>query len=1164
MNNGSTGRKGRTLGYKRHLLVGTWNLRSGIENQENYEMARQTLRERKLDLLCIPEAAKADQGSERGPEGEALYWVGPKPTERRQNTGVALMCSPYAARCIVSHTYVSDRILVVSFALLNHLTLDVIAFYAPHSSRPASVRKTFRDQLSSVRKSINRHHFVLELGDANALVGSASPNTPDFRGALGTQGIGNQNAAGRAFLDECAAAGMCIANTFFPHKDIHKYSYRGFNTHVAPGGDPEPVLYNNDFILVRRSFLRSVHDVKVYRGVNGVSSFTRSDHHLVVAKLKLKLRAQRRQAPKRDHSALASDPIVRARYQELVSSKIATMACVTDDNIGNATYQQFSNILLEIAENILPVRESRLLRQPPPSPALLELVAKKKRILQALPPVLGFDQRRVALKALSKATKKEAARCRAIERQQTGADLEDAAKHHDSGKAYRLLDVLAPKGGSNWRRTCSSSVALKDDEGGLLTSVEAQLQHLSSFYNTLLNEGTGTDPQACLTLPSTADPIPDYPLTLEEAVAAFKKLKNRKAVAPNGVSNEMLKYAPPEAHLLLFRIISKFWTSSLPAPSKVTDLISLPKKGDVAFAKNRRGIQVSCKLYQLKSLILARRMLRFNEDLILDAQAGFRLGRSCTDQRFTLQCILDQCKERSLTIYSTLIDLEKAFDRVDRTIMADIMRSYGYDETYINIAIDLHTGTSARVKWRRQLSEPISTSWGVQQGSPASNPLWNLFMDVIARQTLAELGPGVGIELFYKRDSKNMRGFPSAPADADRTHLVNLLLADDVIAFALTPQHLTEYLNKFEAICRRWGMTVSTAKTKIIIFRGDAAAPSLQNSLVGGSPNLAAPSLPEISVGGSQLEVVSAQKYLGSWYSEDCTVDKELTARIGLATSAAHRLLNIWNNKAIGLKTKLNFFKSLVLTILLHGAESWPLTGKDVQRLEVFQQRWLRKILKIFWNEHISNEVVLQRAGLPSIEIRTRQLRMVWLGHVIRLGPDRLPYQALFGQLAGQRSRGKGNIQTLGKLYHKDLLALQGGITNGLPWLQCALDPLAWLAFVMGTAAPTSAAAPAGTPVSVAVVPSTPLPSSSPHILPRTSPRSQQRMGLALAEELLPGVPNVRHYTAPVGPYSGRPRGRPNLGLTRPYQPTGRSRGRPRGSGRRGRSVRSNGVLSPI
>ena len=393
-----------------------------------------------------------------------------------------------------------------------------------------------------------------------------------------------------------------------------------------------------------------------------------------------------------------------------------------------------------------------------------------------------------------------------------------------------------------------------------------------------------------------------------------------------------------------------------------------------------------------------------------------------------------------------------------------------------------------------------------------------------------------------------MRGFPTAPADADTAHLVHLLLADDVIAFATTHELLIEYLSKFDAICKRWGMTISTSKTKIIVFRGDAAEPSL----------------PEVFIGGSNIEVVAACKYLGSWYSADCTIDKELTARIGVATGAANRLLRVWKDKTIGLKTKLTFYKSLVLTILLHGAESWPVTQKHVQRLEVFQQRWLRRILKTSWTQHISNEDILQRAGVPSIETRIRQLRMIWLGHVIRLGPARLPYQALFGQLAGQRSRGTGKIQTLGKIYHADILALQGGTPTGLPWLECAMNPLAWRAFVLGAAAPLSTAAPAGTPLSAAAEQDDSLPSSSSQVLPRTSPRSQQRMGLSPTEDLLPGVPNRRPYTAPVGPYTGAPRGRPNRGLTQPYQPTGRPRGRPRGSGRRGRSVRSNGVLSPI
>jgi hypothetical protein len=61
--------------------------------------------------------------------------------------------------------------------------------------------------------------------------------------------------------------------------------------------------------------------------------------------------------------------------------------------------------------------------------------------------------------------------------------------------------------------------------------------------------------------------------------------------------------------------------------------------------------------------------------------------------------------------------LEKAFDRVDRNVMADIMRSYGYDETLINVALDLHTGTSARVKWRRELSDPSPLRGGVNKAA---------------------------------------------------------------------------------------------------------------------------------------------------------------------------------------------------------------------------------------------------------------------------------------------------------------------------------------------------------------------------------------------------------------------------------------------------------------
>jgi hypothetical protein len=210
--------------------------------------------------------------------------------------------------------------------------------------------------------------------------------------------------------------------------------------------------------------------------------------------------------------------------------------------------------------------------------------------------------------------------------------------------------------------------------------------------------------------------------------------------------------------------------------------------------------------------------------------------------------------------------------------------------------------------------------------------------------------------------------------------------------------------------------------------------------------------VPDFSVGGVTLDVVTEGKYMGSWYSADCSLNREVTMRIGAATGVARSLQNIWANRHIGLATKLKIYKSAVLTVLLHGAESWPLTGRDTARLDVFHQRWLRRILNVAWFQHVSNEEILQRARMPSIADRARCLRLLWLGHVIRMGPDRLPFQSLFGQLAGTRRHGRR--RTLNRVYRADILHLQGGVTNGLPWIQCAVNRSAWRAFVTHTDPP--------------------------------------------------------------------------------------------------------------
>ncbi len=61
---------------------------------------------------------------------------------------------------------------------------------------------------------------------------------------------------------------------------------------------------------------------------------------------------------------------------------------------------------------------------------------------------------------------------------------------------------------------------------------------------------------------------------------------------------------------------------------------------------------------------------------------------------------------------------------------------------------------------------------------------------------------------------------------------------------------------------------------------------------------------------------------------------------------AVQRLHIIWQSKDIHKDTKLQLYKTLILSILLHGAEIWTLKKADENRLQVFEMAWLHKILK--------------------------------------------------------------------------------------------------------------------------------------------------------------------------------------------------------------------------
>ena len=105
---------------------------------------------------------------------------------------------------------------------------------------------------------------------------------------------------------------------------------------------------------------------------------------------------------------------------------------------------------------------------------------------------------------------------------------------------------------------------------------------------------------------------------------------------------------------------------------------------------------------------------------------------------------------------------------------------------------------------------------------------------------------------------------------------------------------------------------------------------------------------------GKAIEEVDQFKYQGSTQTKDGMSIKEIKIILAHAHSAITRLAILWENKAISLPTKPKLYKSLELSILLNGCESWTLAANPERRIQAFQDKWYRRMLGISYKEHRS------------------------------------------------------------------------------------------------------------------------------------------------------------------------------------------------------------------
>ena len=129
---------------------------------------------------------------------------------------------------------------------------------------------------------------------------------------------------------------------------------------------------------------------------------------------------------------------------------------------------------------------------------------------------------------------------------------------------------------------------------------------------------------------------------------------------------------------------------------------------------------------------------------------------------------------------------------------------------------------------------------------------------------------------------------------------------------------------------------------------------------------------------GQTLRVVDKFTYLGSTLSRAMHIDDEVTARVANASVAFGKArANVWERNGTKLHTKLKVYKAVVLPTILYAFETWTVYQSHAKRLYHFHLSCLRKLLKIKWQDKISDTEFLQKAEMQSMHtvLKLAQLR---------------------------------------------------------------------------------------------------------------------------------------------------------------------------------------------
>ena len=359
----------------------------------------------------------------------------------------------------------------------------------------------------------------------------------------------------------------------------------------------------------------------------------------------------------------------------------------------------------------------------------------------------------------------------------------------------------------------------------------------------------------------------------------------------------------------------------VPDQMKIARVVPLFKADDQSLFTNYRPVSVLPSFSKFLERIIYNRLYDYltNLHILCDNQFGFRKNHSTTLALIDLHEKISSAIDHGELAVGVFLDLSKAFDTVNHSILFDKLEHYGIRGLALKWIKSYFSNRLQFVEYNGYVSYRANIMCGVPQGSILGPLFFLLYInDIINTSTI--------LQLILFADDTNV--FVS---HKDKDYLTNILNAE---------------LNKLSIWFRANRLSLNLKKTKFIVFK---PSQKRTNQTI------------QLLINNQKIDQVKETVFLGvimdenlNWKSEISHVANKVSKCTGIIRKSSFYLST---------KTLRTLYFSLVYPYLFYCNLAWASTYRtNLIRLEILQKRVIRTIAKTTFDAH--TDPIFQNLGI--------------------------------------------------------------------------------------------------------------------------------------------------------------------------------------------------------